>query len=253
MWIAIAVGRERLTRGEAQKAEEVWAGAKRLLQPGELSSSALELQIELASLYSAHPELDPGGQKFAQTELDFSGGRDNDPELPHRACSPLRRAEPVHPEGATGGAFFILSKPSDRPPIGGASKVFISRCRSSVSCWSEGARSRGRCSSSADQVEAGVVLAAQGIEAITRIRVGVWIRDRNFVYSVNIATTLAGRVQIRYKRLTSKATQATSAWVFCGCHKIFACIGLQPGFFIYMRCRIEFLRSSREVCKPLAK
>jgi len=75
--IAVALGRERLEGGDLQKAEAVWQGAARLIGQREPSSSALELQIELASLYSSHPELDADGQKFLSTEMELFRGKGN--------------------------------------------------------------------------------------------------------------------------------------------------------------------------------
>ena len=76
--MAVALGRLRLGQGEAQKAEAVWQGVAAVPLPGEISSSLLELQIELATLYTTHPELDPDGQKFLRTEVEIFQGKGND-------------------------------------------------------------------------------------------------------------------------------------------------------------------------------
>lgn len=73
---AVALGRQRLGRGEVRQAEAIWQGAAAVSSPGEISSALLELQIELASLYSAHPELDPGGQKFLRTEIGIFASKE---------------------------------------------------------------------------------------------------------------------------------------------------------------------------------
>jgi hypothetical protein len=63
---SLALGRERLNRGEPAKAEAVWVVGRELA--GSSTGVYTDLQTELALLYFRHPELDPGGRKFLDTE-----------------------------------------------------------------------------------------------------------------------------------------------------------------------------------------
>lgn len=67
--IAVVLGRRKLGAGDLRRAEAIWAEAAAI-------DADLNLQTELASLYSAHPELDPGGRKFLRTEVEMFDGKE---------------------------------------------------------------------------------------------------------------------------------------------------------------------------------
>jgi hypothetical protein len=64
--VALGLGRDRLARGEPAKAEAVWLLGRDLSDRSDPAFT--DLQTELALLYFRNPQLDPGGDKFLDTE-----------------------------------------------------------------------------------------------------------------------------------------------------------------------------------------
>lgn len=70
---ALALGRNRLAEGEPARAEAILQPAPGLVPV--LHPAFLDLQIELATLYTAYRDLDPDGAKLSRTEIDLFGGK----------------------------------------------------------------------------------------------------------------------------------------------------------------------------------